>query len=224
MTCIAILSDLHNNYDGLLQVLADAERRRAERFFFLGDAGNDERILAELERRAIDCTYGNWEVSGLRRLPRRVADWVSIWPAIYCVGQAAFSHATPDVPPALYNTEETARRLRPGTPWNRLFPRLLNNEEARWRAFAAMDEADIRVAFHGHTHVQLAWCWVSDGHGRRQLRSITGPATFTLEAGDPRRPNRYLVGIGSAGQPDDGPQLRYALYDDENNTVELRRL
>jgi len=37
-------------------------------------------------------------------------------------------------------------------------------------------------------------------------------------------PTRYLIGVGSAGQPDDGPALRYTVYDDGTNVVTLRKL
>jgi hypothetical protein len=45
-----------------------------------------------------------------------------------------------------------------------------------------------------------------------------------LEPGLPTAPNRYLIGVGSAGAPDDGPQLRYAIYDETTAQVWLRRL
>lgn len=224
MTRFAIFSDLHDNYSGLLQVVADAERQRVDRLLFLGDTGHDRQLFDELQRRGIDCLFGNWEVSGLRRLPPDLAAWVRSWPATLRIGEAIFAHATPNMPPALDHTAKAAELMASGAQWHGLFPRVLENETARWQAFAALEAADLRVAFHGHTHVQLAWCWVDDGKGRRQLRSTTGPATLTLSAGNAKAPNRYLIGVGSAGQPIDGPQLRYALYDDINNIVELRSL
>ena len=32
-------------------------------------------------------------------------------------------------------------------------------------------------------------------------------------------PNRYIVGVGSAGQPDDGPALKYVMYEPEQQRI-----
>jgi diadenosine tetraphosphatase ApaH/serine/threonine PP2A family protein phosphatase len=204
--------------------LADAQRQQVERYLFLGDVGRDVQLFTELQHRGIECLFGNWEVSGLRHLPPQLADWVQGWPATRQIGQAIFAHATPAMPSTAASTVAAAKLMNRGTQWSQLFPGLIHNDEARWQAFALLEAADLRVAFHGHTHVQLAWSWTAAGDSPRQLRSIAGPATITLAVGNPHAPNRYLIGVGSAGQPDDGPQLRYTLYDDENNIVELRRL
>jgi hypothetical protein len=108
--------------------------------------------------------------------------------------------------------------------WHALFPRLHRNEQARWEAFAALDAAGVQVAFHGHTHIQDMWAWTDDGQGQRRLRNFREPTEFALEPGLPTAPNRYLIGVGSAGAPDDGPQLRYAIYDETTAQVWLRRL
>jgi hypothetical protein len=103
-----------------------------------------------------------------------------------------------------------------GVGWGQLFPRLHNNEEARWSALAALESKNQRAAFHGHTHIQQVWAC----QGGR-WRSFDGPTEFRLEAGTAEQPNRYLIGVGSAGAPQDGRALRYALYDDGDKSVQL---
>lgn len=220
----AIFSDLHDNIAGFHHVLADVESQRADQLIFLGDAGRAVQIFVELQQRGVTCLFGNWEVSGLRRLPGQLAAWVGAWPATVQLGQAIFCHATPDMPATALTTSAAVQHMAGGIGWATLFPRLNRNEQARWAALAALENADLRVAFHGHTHVQEVWVWQADKAGKRQLRALTAPVEFTLERGPDHAPTRYLIGIGSAGQPDDGPQLCYALYDDKTNTVTLRKL
>ncbi len=220
----AILSDLHDNLVGFYRVLADIEQQPIDRLIYLGDAGRNPQIFGELQQRGVACTFGNWEVSGLRRLAEPLASWVGAWPATIQLGQAIFCHATPNMPINAINTAAAAQHIAADSTWASLFPRLNLNEQARWDALATLEAADLRVAFHGHTHIQMVWVWQADQAGRRQLRSFTEPFEFTLDAGPPTAPTRYLIGVGSAGQPDDGPALCYVVYDDHTNVVTLRKL
>jgi predicted phosphodiesterase len=220
----AIFSDLHNNAAGLERVLTDAAEQRADRLICLGDVGRDERLFGELRRQRVECLFGNWEVSGMRYMDHPTAAWVRTWRASLRYGLALFCHATPDIPASVTTTVSATHYMAGGVGWSTLFPRLHLNEGARWSALAALEEADLRVAFHGHTHVQLVWCWQRGSPDTQVLRPFSEPTTFVLEPGEPGTPNRYLVGVGSAGQPDDGPWLRYVLYDEASQQVTLRRL
>ncbi len=240
----AIFSDLHDNWAGLTAVLADADSAHVDQLIYLGDAGQDLQLFQRLQERNIPCVFGNWEVSGWRRLPAAISTWVGNWPATIRHSAAIFCHATPDIPATITTTASVSSYMAAGVSWYTLFPRLNRNEAARWDALAALEAADARVAFHGHTHVQEVYAWTTPGttpvtipvttpgttpekitsQGHRHLRALPEPTEFILEVGDPTAPNRYLVGVGSAGAPDDGPQLRYVLYDDETQQVTLRRL
>lgn len=212
----AIFADLHDNYAGLTAVLDDAAAHKVDRTIFLGDAGHTPRILAALQVRKIPCVYGNWEVSGLQRWNASLAAWVSAWPATIREGGAVYCHATPDMPAALATASDTAAWMKPGTSWSAIFPRLHRNTDAVWNALAWMETAGVTVAFHGHTHVQMVWVWDLTTN---QLRSHTNLAQVRLTPG-----TRVIVGVGSAGAPEDGSAPRYALFDDVANVVHLRRL
>ncbi len=211
----AVFADLHDNYVGLTAVLDDAQAQQVDRFIFLGDAGHQPRILAALQARKIPCVYGNWEVSGLRRLSGPLAEWVSSWPALIRENGAAYCHATPEMPTPLPTTAAAAAWMRPGMSWSALFPRLHQNIDALWNALAWMQSHNVRVLFHGHTHVQMAWIW---NPTTNKLRSLAGPARIGLSPDE-----RTIVGVGSAGVPEDGA-LRYAIYDEIVSVVDLRRV
>lgn len=101
----------------LTTVLDDIATQRVNRTIFLGNAGHTPRILAALQVRKIPCVFGNWEVSGLRRLSGALAAWVSgggDQRNDSHQGDAVFCHATPDIPPALATTGALSEWMQPG--------------------------------------------------------------------------------------------------------------
>lgn len=221
---IAVFSDIHDNLAALEQVMEDATRHGATSFYCLGDVGSDRQILARLRAHGIRCTFGNWEVSGLARMEAADADWVGAWPARLAQGDALLCHASPDMPAGAATTEGAAALVRTGVGWSALFPRLHTNEEARWQALAVLEETNMRAAFHGHTHVQDVWAWQDQGTGGRRLTALGAPEHLVLHPGRTASPNRFIVGVGSIGQPQDGPRGAYVLWEPARMTVELRRL
>lgn len=220
----AVFSDLHDNLDAFYAVLDDAARHKADRFLYLGDVGHNPLLFNELRKRDIPCIYGNWEVSGLRRMSGPLQQWVATWPGVIREADAIYAHATPDMPQEAATTADAAKYMLSGIGWLGLFPRLHTNEDARWQAFAVLEETNASVAFHGHTHVQEVWAWEVNATANRQLRSFTQSGDLRLHAGNPLSPNRYLIGVGSAGQPNDGHQGKYVIYDSLGQEVSLRHI
>lgn len=213
---IAIFSDLHNLTSGFHIIMRETQRQNVDRLIYLGDLGSNLQLFASLRSREISCIFGNWEVSGLRRLPPQWAEWVTEWPAKIEIGDICYTHATPDIPVGIATTGDALAYMSQGVGWGQLFPRLHHDEEARWAALAALETNNQRAAFHGHTHVQRVWVYEL---GR--WRSFNGPAEFALDLGTPQQPTRYLIGVGSAGDPQDGRALRYVIYDDVDQSVRL---
>ena len=209
---IAILSDVHGNTAALKAVLADARRRGARRFLCLGDVGGSEclDLLAEVNA---TCVFGNWEVSGWHRYAARHQAWVRSWPPMWVEERWVAVHASPDWPKEVESVEAAQMyRRRHGVSWLVLFPALDRDIEARWRALAALEAMDAVVAFHGHTHVQMVWRW---GPDRRLVR---------LRDEDIRLVDgcRYLIGVGSVGEPRDGEGACYALWSPRDRVRLLR--
>ncbi len=223
----AIFSDLHDLTFGLRCVLRDAETRQADRLIYLGDVGHDSQLFEALQSKEIACTFGNWEVSGYRRLPRDLAAWVAQWPATLRQDDVLFCHATPDMPTDVKTTADAAQARANGMGWGQLFPRLHLNEEARWQALAALEMEGLHAAFHGHTHVQGAWRYARHNSVHQKVwrwHALPAPGEFSLDAAEVAEPARYLIGVGSAGAPQDGTALRYALYDSSTRVVTLIQL
>jgi hypothetical protein len=212
----ALFSDLHDAVDGLLAVEADAQRRHADKLVSLGDVGHDPALYTLLQQRGYPCIYGNWEVSRLHRLPAALANWAATWPGALAVGDVVFCHATPDQPPAAATAAGTIAHMGRGVRWHHLFPSLHTQEAARWQALAQLESKGQIAAFHGHTHIQHVW-----RYGARGWRGFDGPVEFSLASSLNDPAPRFLIGVGSAGAPQDGTRLRYAIYDDVQRMVRL---
>ena len=210
----AILSDIHGNRLALERALADANLERAEAILCLGDVGSDA-CLDRLRQAGAELTFGNWEVSQWGYLSQDNRAWVrGLSPMLTGEGFLAV-HAAPWWPEGLSSVEDFLDHiLQRGVKWRVLFPYLDRDEDARWQAVAELEQADRRILFHGHTHVQMAHRVGSRGR-MVKLRQ----REFTLD-----RQARYVVGVGSVGRPEDDPAPKYALYDDGTASVRLRAL
>lgn len=211
----ALLSDVHGRSDRLMRVLADAQRHGAGAFLALGDIASTH-ALDLLDEAEAECVFGNWEASGLRGLPPPYRRWVHRWPAQVQRNSFIAAHASPVWPPGLEIAQVVdylrAHRLH----WTALFPSLQRSEEARRQALAELEAANLAVFFHGHTHVQEAWRWIPGGVPEHVAADC---GEFQIASGE-----RWLVGVGSVGDPHDGPGACYVLYDATARRVRWRRV
>jgi len=114
-----------------------------------------------------------------------------------------------------------------GSPRDPYFDYVMSVRRAR-RAMEAPLMAGVVLCFVGHTHIPGAWQLPAD-----QVVSFAGN---TVVMHDPRiiplagikldlDATVTMINIGSVGQPRDGdPRAAYAVYDDVEQTVELRRV
>jgi len=212
---VAFLSDIHGNLPALQRALADAIAYGATRIICLGDVGGSDCLDALAQARA-ECVFGNWEVSRWTRVAQRHWQWIRHWPPAIEGTRFIAVHAAPFWPDGLESLDDFSTYQRQHrVSWLTLFPRLSQDEEARWQALAGLEERNKRICFYGHTHIQDVWHFAVSGH-LRQAKGTNLPLT--------NDGSRYLIGVGSVGQPVDGPGICYALYDEKSHHVWLRRL
>lgn len=218
----AFLSDVHGRVARIQAVLADAQQHGAAQIVCLGDVGGDERpglsgreCLALLRQAGAAAAFGNYEVSGWSRLAAENRTWVQAWPPLLAGDTFLAVHAAPWWPDGLHTLEEFAAwRQQPGRGWRSLFPYLTDDEDYLWQALAELETAGKEVLFHGHTHRQTVWrC----GPAGRLQQARTAAIRVQPE-------HRYLVGVGSVGEPEDGAWSEYVLYDQDQGQIELIRL
>lgn len=210
----AILSDVHGRREKLEAVLGDAQERGAEQIISLGDVGGND-CLTLLRRAEAVAVFGNYEVSGWRRLEPEQQAWVREWRPLLAEDGFLAAHAVPYWPEGLQNVIDFGRWLeQTGRSWRTLFPYLSEDQGAMWQALAELEEAGKGILFHGHTHLQSVWRWEPAGSLRQERATA-----IQIEAG-----HRYVVGVGSVGLPEDGGWAAYVLYDAGARRVERIRL
>lgn len=215
MALWAILSDVHGRGDRLARALADARGQGATTILALGDIGSTH-ALDLLDAAEARCVFGNWEASGLRGLPASYRNWVMRWPALAQANGFCAAHASLVWPAGLEIVQVVEYLRARSLHWTELFPSLQRSEEARWAALTELEAAGQAVFFHGHTHCQEAWCWTL---GSAPVRVDGSRTEFVIQADE-----RWLIGVGSVGDPHDGGGVCYALYDPAAHKVTWRRV
>lgn len=210
----AILSDIHANLEALRAVLHDAETR-ADGVLCLGDTvgyGADPEACVELlasRSRAIVAGNHEWgvaerlDLAWFNRWARAAAEWTRerldddhrAWLA--------------GLPLSLEVGDATLVHAAPGQPdeWDYLV-----TPEDGWGAFA---DFATRWCFVGHSHVPGAWSLGSSGPDHDPC-----PETVLSERG-----RRYIVNVGSVGQPRDrDPRACFLVLHDGSGEIEYVRV
>jgi diadenosine tetraphosphatase ApaH/serine/threonine PP2A family protein phosphatase len=210
----AILSDVHANLEALRAVLDDAADR-ADAILCLGDTvgyGADPGPCVELMgERAVASVAGNheWAVTGQMDLQwfnpyaREAAEWTHDRLDDECRAYLGALPLVAEVGDALLVHASPARP----DEWDYI----LSADDG----FAVLAHFATRLCFVGHSHVPGAWSIASSGRTHER-----GAVHLRLEQG-----RRYLVNVGSVGQPRDRDvRAAYAIWDVEARAVEIRRV
>ena len=210
----AILSDLHGNLEALEAVLADLDRAKPATVVCLGDfvgyGASPNECIERIKPRLAEAVIGNHDVAALGKLALRgfhedaaaAARWTD---AALTPGNRAWLESLP------YERVWRGTRLVHGAP----------SRPAEWRyvlsirdALAEFEAFVEPVCFIGHSHFPCAFD--ADGEDVRFRRVDQ----ITIEPG-----HRYLVTVGSVGQPRDGdPRAGYALYDEKAGIIRQMRV
>ncbi|MBI9083055.1 MAG: metallophosphoesterase [Desulfobacterales bacterium] len=212
---IAVISDIHGNLDAFKCVLADMTPATVDTVYSLGDnvgyGPQPEEVLALIRHHGIPSVMGNHELAlsdpvilrwfnpTARTSLERTRDMLS-----------EVSLATIfDLPTAL-----TAQQCRfvhgfpPDSPTTYLFQ---VGDSALEQAFSNITE---RLCFVGHTHELLMISF----DGKHLRRHDLAQGVITL---DPAC--RYLINIGSVGQPRDGNNnAKYVIWDTITDCLDIR--
>ena len=211
----AILSDVHGNLEALQAVIADLHREKAERIAFLGDAvgygANPDECLLLIRERTEWMVAGNHDYGavGLTDVSyfNPAAKAAILWTGKKLSAEGtAFLRGLPLLSQVAGITFVHATPNAPGE-WNYIF----TFPEAE-EAFSSMGG---ELAFIGHSHSPLILAKKGD-------ENVTAPGgeEITLEKGI-----RYIINVGSVGQPRDGnPKAAYGLYDEAERRFILKRV
>lgn len=194
----AIISDIHGNYAGLLAALADIEGQNCDRILCLGDlvegGPENEEVVETVRRLDIPCVRGNHDENNDVALTDSTRRFLTNLPERILEDDVLYVHISP-----------RARK------------RKINHEVEAWNVF---DETPYRLVFIGHVHIPCIFGNRSATYGEARRHSFEYNQPFTLAPDE-----RYIVSVGSiAYGRDKVGKIRYAIYDREAGTVELRAI
>jgi diadenosine tetraphosphatase ApaH/serine/threonine PP2A family protein phosphatase len=210
----AIVSDIHGNLEALSEVLARLEP--ADGLFCLGDivgyGPNPNECLALIRARAQGTVLGNHDVGAIDNhglayfnpAAREAIEWTQ---TVLAPEHVAWLDSLS------YELRMPGFLLVHGAPVE--YFRYVSDEQGAAEAFAATDAP---LIFVGHTHVAEDYVREQSGLIRRESRRDGGRLVLETNA-------RYLVNVGSVGQPRDrNPQASFCFYDPEARTVSWERV
>jgi len=218
MTTIAIFSDVHANIDAFEAVLTDATQLGVTDWYCLGgvvgygsEPGECVRIVREKFR---GCVLGNHEDMLNSFSSNRACDeWGPLvgWPLKIARRQLVKEKTWLRALPLVLEMDDIM--LVHSSPWRpETFSYVQNVEEAK----ISIKNLESSVAFIGHTHAPVIW----EATGKEIRHTVPGEAPVILYSG-----SRYLVNVGSVGQPRDGDSRAcYVIYDPDRKAVWFRRI
>ncbi len=212
---VGIISDVHGNLPALEQVLRAVDAASCDELLFLGDAvgygPQPDECVAALGDRVVLAILGNHDDAVLGRTnPYSFNDYAmraALWTRriISAETRAALAGYT------LIGRRGGALYVH-ATPANpQAWEYLFTSTEAE-RQFAAFSEP---FCFIGHSHMPGGFIRTPEGR-------ITAFRPQRLLLNDQFR---YIINVGSVGQPRDGdPRACFVLHDQEQGIVEFRRV
>jgi len=211
----ALLSDVHSNLEAFQAVIKDLECEKVDHVCFLGDIVGYGADPAQ----CIDILEGltSWIVAGNHD-----------WGAVELTDTSYFSAAAKNA------IDWTAEQISPShreflknLPLTSMPPGIqlahaTPHKPERWDYIFSMQEAldgfnncEQHICFIGHTHSPVTFV-----ENREGKASLLPDNSFSL-----RDEYRYIINVGSVGQPRDGdPRAAYGIFDAEHASFILKRI
>lgn len=211
----AIFSDVHANLEALTAVKADAKQQGVTRFFFLGDAvgygASPNECLGQIGELAEVCILGNHDQavlgSGALKGFNEHARAAILWTRATITNDAREKLQTFVME---HQTDEF--QLVHASPHN---PECWDYIVDPWAAREAFAGFDGPLCLIGHTHQPLVI-----KNNKMVPQPVSNFAELAIDNG-----TRYLVNVGSVGQPrDKDPRACYVLFDPETHRLKYRRV
>ncbi|MCB2231330.1 metallophosphatase family protein [bacterium] len=212
---VALISDIHANLEALTAVLNDIRSRNHDAVYCLGDVvgyGCDPTACLDLVMENCDIRLmGNHEYYALGLVSEEylspIARQSAVWTQEHLGERDIERISNFEMEAHLADVDLVhASPYQPET-WRYI----LATQEAR-RAF---DHMQGRICFYGHSHLPMIFSLSDEGDIRHQVGHDIQPFDE----------KRYLINVGSVGQPrDNDPDACYVSFDTESRSVNYRRV
>lgn len=219
----AILSDIHANLEALQAVLEDLEQRDVEQIVFLGDAvgygANPLECWKIVERISDIQVAGNHDAMVAKMEMKKECHDKKLSQIQWTGGQVGLQIKAKLAGLSFEHVENEICFVH-GSPFMPAYCNYILTDKDAERGFAA---SGATLIFVGHTHVPSIWKEVEHrkffGGEMRKVKVVESKAV-RLEKTD-----RYIINVGSVGQPRDGdPRAAYGTYDQETGNYQLHRV
>lgn len=201
---IAILSDIHSNLQALSRAIQLIEDLGADDIYCLGDivgyGGNPNECLEIIRGRASMCVLGNHDVAVLNPSETKYLDKHGAEAAMWTQGMLTAENRSflSGLELIVQTDLVTLAHASPGNPGS-------------WRRIVSLEHAAPQFGYFG-----TPLCFIGHTH----IPFVCGEDLKTFQV---RRGVRFLVNVGSVGQPrDDNPRLSFGFFDTE--TWEYRNI
>ena len=211
----AVISDIHGNLEAFLEVLADIHQIGVDEIICLGDnigyGPNPEEVVQKIRELDIPTVMGNHELTILDKKALRWFNPVartSLKKTIQFLSKASIRYIR-ELPTWIVSHD---CRFVHGFPPDSVRTYLFQiSEEALLDTFKEMNE---KICFIGHTHMLKLIRFDGDSITENTLKE----GVTKLDSDQ-----RYIINIGSVGQPRDGDsKAKYVIWDTDKNRLELR--
>ncbi len=210
----AVFSDVHSNQEALRSVLKDLKKRRIHDVFFIGDSvgyGPEPNECIEIlkdESKVLLAGNHDWGVCGLTDISffNQYARAAIEWTQKVISQENIRDLGTLSVISKLENEDIT---LVHSTPY----------EPEQWHYIFTLSDAEFNFQ-----HFETKLCFVGHSHQPFIIEKLPSGELLTEGVISSIKPeSRYIINVGSIGQPRDGdPRASYAVIDDEK--VEIVRV
>jgi len=212
---LAVISDIHGNLEAFKQVLVDMEDCGIDRVVCLGDmigyGPEPEAVVRLIRERNIPAIMGNHELAMVK--PRYLKWFNPLCQQSLHITRSLLSNDTMNYIRTLKpNLTFEGSLLVHGCPPDSILTYLYELSDLDLKAL--FQQRSEKKFFVGHTHDLLLKAYY-----RNKLRS----RLLTRETVPFGKNQKYLVNVGSVGQPRDGNnQAKYVIWDEGAESLEVR--
>jgi predicted phosphodiesterase len=209
----AVLSDVHANLHALEAVFDDLQSQEVDRYVCLGDiigyGAFPEECIGKISSLGFITVAGNHDYAALGRIQTEnfnaLAKTATVWTRDQLSRESVkFLNTIPLV------VEEANISFVHSSYYS---PELFDYVQTSYDAHLSLSQLPGRVCFIGHSHIPVAFI---------QNGCVTYSLSSEIKVPDG---GKVLMNVGSVGQPrDQDPRASYAIYDDENRKITLRRV
>lgn len=210
-----IISDIHGNFEALKAVLDALKKEKVDRIVCLGDVvgyGPDPNLCIDrIKQTAFATIMGNHDAAAINSISthdfnenaRIAIEWTQ---KVLGFEQVMFLNTLPMV---FTEKDWMAVHATPKAPeaWDYIF-----TESQIVQNLKAMEKP---ICFIGHSHMPIAF--IQEPNGDILVRNAE---EIHFEPS-----KKYLINVGSVGQPRDGdPRAAYGIFDEEKRVFTLKRI